>query len=147
VIARYLEAEQRNRDNAGLAITPANYKFKFKGEQITETGKRVYVFGLMPRTSRIGLFKGELWLDADSCLPVYEKGRLAKNPSIFFKRVDFEQAFLIQNGRAVPQQMSSVITTRLVGKVQLNVNYSNYVESSYNESEGPAPAFGNASSQ
>lgn len=126
VIARYLQAEQQSQADPKLAITPANYKFRLKGEHITDAGMRAYVFALVPRHKAIGSFKGEMWLDASTCLPVYEKGRLSKNPSIFFKKVDFERAFAIQNGQAVPQRISSVITTRLIGKVQLDVSYSNY---------------------
>ncbi|HEY7210987.1 MAG TPA: hypothetical protein VH477_11995 [Bryobacteraceae bacterium] len=147
VIARYLQAEQQNQGNPKFAVTPANYKFKFKGERITDEGKRVYVFALTPRTKAIGLFKGELWLDQSSYLPVFEKGRLSKNPSIFFKKVDFERAFVIQNGEAVPQRINSIISTRLVGRVELNVTYSNYAESPYPEIEANSPGVGNLSSR
>ncbi len=124
VIARYLQAEQQGQRDASLAIAPVNYKFKMKGEK-NESGEDVYVFQVSPRKKRVGLFKGEIWLDARSYLPVYEKGRLVKNPSIFFKKVDFERAFAIQNGVSVPARMNSTINTRLVGKVELNVSYSN----------------------
>ncbi len=128
VIARYLQAEQQSQADSRFAITPTNYKFHLKGEQITETGKRAYVFEVMPRNRTTGLFKGEIWLDAGTYLTVYEKGRLSKNPSVFFKKVDFERAFAIQNGQAVPKHLNSVITTRLVGKVQLDVSYSHYAQ-------------------
>ena len=126
VIARYLQAEQQGQADPKLSITPGNYKFRLKGERVLDASKRVYVFELAPRNRTNGLFKGEIWLDSSTYLPVYEKGRLSKNPSIFFKRVDFERAFAIQNGQAVPQSMNSVILTRLVGKVQLDISYSNY---------------------
>lgn len=122
VIARYLQAEQQGQGKQDLAITPTNYKFKFRGERGV-LGKDVYVFQLSPRHKKVGLFKGELWLSAANYLPVYEKGRLVKNPSIFFKKVDFERAFAIQNGAQVPAHMVSTIQTRLVGKVELEVNY------------------------
>lgn len=124
VIARYLQAEQQGQGKQDLAITPANYKFKFRGERGV-LGRDVYVFQLSPRRKKVGLFKGELWLDAGSYLPVYEKGRFVKNPSIFFKKVDFERAFAIQNGVPVPAHLVSTIQTRLVGKVELDVNYLN----------------------
>ena len=126
VIARYLQTEQRGKGSEDLAITPANYKFKYRGERDI-LAKRVYVFQLSPRHKKVGLFKGEVWLDAGSYLPVYEKGRLVKNPSIFFKKVDFERAFAIQNGVPVPAHMTSTIQTRIVGKVELDVNYSSPV--------------------
>jgi hypothetical protein len=124
VIARYLQAEQEGHGKQNLAVTPENYKFKFRGERGV-LGKDVYVFQLSPRHKRVGLFKGELWLDAGNYLPVYEKGRLVKNPSIFFKKVDFERAFAIQNGAPVPAHLTSTIHTRLIGKVELDVSYLN----------------------
>ena len=128
VIARYLQAEQQGQANSKMSITPLNYRFHSKGVRRTPSGEDVFVVALSPRKHAAGLFKGEMWLDYSTCLPVYEKGRLVKNPSIFFKKVDFERAFAIHNGRAVPQHMSSVITTRLVGKVELDVNYTNFSE-------------------
>lgn len=135
VIARYLEAEQQTRDKQNLAVTPVNYKFKFKGERAVAGDHHIYVFEVAPRKKRVGLFKGEMWLDAASFLPVYEKGRLVKSPSIFFKRVQFERAYQIQNGLAVPEHMSSSIDTRLVGRVELNVRYSKFALSDSDENQ------------
>jgi hypothetical protein len=128
VIGRYLEAEQQGQGDQRLNVTPANYKFRFKGAKQYAGGSDVYVFQLSPRKKRVGLFRGEIWLDASTCLPVLEKGRLVKNPSVFFKKVDFERDFAIQNGTAVPERMSSTIDTRLVGKVELNISYSNFAQ-------------------
>lgn len=124
VIARYLEAEQQVKGDSGLALIPTNYKFKFKGEREANTGLNVYVFQVSPWRKRTGLFKGEVWLDAETHLPVYEKGRLVKNPSVFFKKIEFERAFTVRNGAPVPAHMRSIIETRVVGRVELDVNYS-----------------------
>lgn len=126
VIARYLQAEQQSQGDQSLAITPANYKFKYKGEKSEDNNQDVYVFQISPRKKKVGLFKGEICLDPKTYLPVFEKGRFVKNPSIFFKKVDFERAFTIQNGVAVPQSTSSTIDVRLIGKVTLAVNYSKF---------------------
>ena len=126
VIARFLEAEQQGQGDQNISITPENYKFKFKGQKQVDDGHSVYVFQLSPRKKKVGLFKGEMWLDAKTTLPVVEKGRLVKNPSIFFKKVDFERDFIINNGVALPEHMSSIIDTRLIGKVELNIDYSNF---------------------
>ena len=124
VIARYLQAEQQGQDDKTLALSPANYKFKLKGRKSKEDGNNVYVFQVCPRQKRIGLFKGELWLDATSYLPVLEKGILVRNPSVFFRHVQFERNFAVLNGSLVPARTSSVISTRLVGKVNLSIAYS-----------------------
>jgi hypothetical protein len=126
VIGRYLEAESQSQGDMSLAVVPANYKFKYKGEKTEPDGRQVYEFQVTPRKKKIGLFKGDIDLDASTYLPVYEKGRFVKNPSIFFKKVDFERTFNIQNGVAVPQNVSSTIDARLIGKVELNINYSNF---------------------
>lgn len=123
VIARYLTAEKQAQGDNTMAINLENYKFRYRGEK-TEQGEEVYVFQLAPRKKRVGLFKGEMWLDAKSYLPVYEKGRLVKNPSIFFKKVDFERQFAIRNGISVPERMTSTIHARFVGKVELTINYN-----------------------
>jgi hypothetical protein len=126
VIGRYLQAEQQGQGDMSLALLPANYKFKYKGEKTTPDGKLVYVFQVSPHKKKVGLFKGEIELDAATYLPVLEKGRFVKNPSFFFKKVDFERTFNIQNGVAVPQKMCSTIDARLIGKVELNIDYSNF---------------------
>lgn len=137
VIARYLEAEKQGQGDQDIAITPKNYKFKFKGEKEADGGLRAYVFQLSPNKKRVGLFKGELWLDTRTCLPVYEKGRLVKNPSVFFKQVDFERGFSIQDGLSVPSYVSSVINTHLIGKVELKVNFSKIQHETTAESGEP----------
>lgn len=128
VIARYLQAEQQTQSDPGLTLTPANYRFKLKGERAIQGSENVYMFQVSPRKKRVGLFKGEVWLDATSYLPVVEKGRLVKNPSIFFKKVDFERDFAIQNGVSVPAHMTSTINTRVVGIVELDINYTNVAD-------------------
>jgi hypothetical protein len=126
VIARYLDAEKRGQDNQRLAITLDNYKFKYKGMHKLQNGQRIYVVFLQPRRNEVGLFKGEMWLDAQSYLPVMESGKFVKNPSVFFKKVEFVREFAIENGKAIPQHMDSTIDARLIGKVNLSIDYSRF---------------------
>jgi len=126
IIARYLAAETQaqSADESSLAITPANYKFKFKGHS-GQDENQIYIFQLTPRKKRVGLFKGELWIDAATCLPVRESGRLVKTPSIFLKRVEFVREYYIRGGVAVPLQVASTAETRLVGRAEVTVHYRN----------------------
>jgi hypothetical protein len=126
IIARYLAAETQaqSADESSLAITPANYKFKFKGHS-GQGENQIYIFQLTPREKRVGLFKGELWIDAATCLPVRESGRLVKTPSIFLKRVEFVREYYIRGGVAVPLQVASTAETRLVGRAEVTVHYRN----------------------
>jgi len=124
VIARYLTAEVQAQGGQDLSISPLNYKFKFKGVQ-EQNGRDTYVFRLSPRKKRVGLFKGELWLDAKTYMPVRESGRFVKSPSIFFKKMEFVRTYELEGGVSVPQRIDSRVDTRIVGPVELSINFSN----------------------
>ena len=126
VIARYLQAEVQAQDTSQqVAITPANYKFKYKGQQ-RRNDQVVHVLQLSPHKKKVGLFKGELWLDPETYLPVRESGRLVKNPSVFLKRVDFVRDYRIENGVAYPKRIDSIVDTRLIGRAEIHINFTNY---------------------
>jgi hypothetical protein len=127
VITRYLtaEAEAQRDQPASLAVTPENYKFKYKG-QASLDGRPVHIFQVTPKQKRQGLYKGDLWIDAATFLRVQESGYLVKNPSIFLKKIAFIRRYVIQNGIAVPRQIQTEIQTRLVGKAELTIDYSHF---------------------
>jgi len=127
VIARYLtaEAEAQKNQAPAMAVTPANYKFKYKGlAQLN--GRSAHLFQVTPRRKRTGLFKGEVWIDASTFLRVQESGYLVKSPSIFLKRVVFLRTYEIRDGLSLPRQVQSTVETRLVGKAELTIDFSNY---------------------
>jgi negative regulator of sigma E activity len=134
VIARYLtaEAEAQKEQSPLLAVTPENYKFKYKGRNRLD-GRDVHVFQVTPRKKRQGMFKGEVWIDAATYLRVQESGCLVKNPSIFLKRVEFVRKYEIRDGISVPRQVQSVVDTRLVGKAELTIDFTNF------SIDGPKP--------
>lgn len=127
VIARYLtaEVEAQKSQAPSMAVVPANYKFKYRGLSEFE-GRAAYVFQVTPKKKRVGLFRGELWIDAATYLRVQETGYLVKSPSIFLKRVAFTRIYEIQNGISVPRQVQSVVQTRVVGKAELTIDFSNF---------------------
>ena len=124
VIARYLAADEQAQGNESwsLAVTPVNYKFKYKG-LVNQDGRDVYRFEVAPKKKRVGLFKGELWLDAETCLPVREAGRLVKNPSIFLRRIEFVREYDINNGLAIPLRIQTTVDTRIVGRAELTIRF------------------------
>ena len=127
VIERYLtaEAEAQQDEPAALAVTPANYKFQYKGQNQMD-GRGIHVFQVTPKHKLRGLFKGEVWIDAATYLPVQESGYLIKSPSIFVKRVAFVRKFEIRDGVSVPLQVQSTVDTRLFGKAELTVDFTNF---------------------
>ncbi|MGI8741633.1 MAG: hypothetical protein ACR2NN_03490 [Bryobacteraceae bacterium] len=125
VIARYLAADAQAQEGPNISISPENYKFKYKGLQNPD-GTSVYVFQLSPRKKRVGLFKGELWLDPATAMPVRESGRFVKTPSIFLKKMEFVRFYEMQNGVSIPQRVESMVDTRLFGRVELNINFTHF---------------------
>ena len=125
VITRYMtaEAEALKSESTTMAVTPVNYKFKYKG-LLERDGRQVYAFHVSPRKKRAGLFVGELWLDPETHLRVRESGRLVKNPSVFLRKVEFVRDYSIQGGVAIPAHAQYSVDTRLVGKTNLSVAFS-----------------------
>jgi len=123
VIARYLTADSEPRDPGALAITPANYRFRLKYVTGSEKGI-VYIFQLTPRKKKVGLFKGELWVDGETGMPLRESGQLVKNPSIFIKSIRFVREYEIQGGVAIPKRFESAVDVRLVGRAELRIEFS-----------------------
>jgi hypothetical protein len=128
VINRYLaaEAEAQAEGSEAVAVTPENYNFKYKGRRLLD-GRDTHEFEVTPKHKRQVLFKGELWIDAQSYLRVQESGYLVKSPSVFLKRVEFVRKYEIRDGISVPKEEQSVVDTRLgVGKLEMTVEFSNY---------------------
>jgi hypothetical protein len=127
VIGRYLQAERQAKSEYGasLAVTPANYKFKYRGT-VDYAGRVAHVFQVSPREKRVGLYKGELWIDQETDLPLREWGVLVKNPSVFLKSVYFVRDYTIYDGVSVPRRLISDVSTRLFGKAHLTIWYENF---------------------
>ncbi len=124
VIVRYLTAEKQSQDIAQMALSPKNYKFKYKG-QFAESGHITHVFQVSPRKKMVGLYKGELWVDAATYLPVRESGRFVKNPSVFLKKIEFVREYEIKDGVAFPSHIESRVDTRFWGPAEMDISFKN----------------------
>lgn len=139
VIARYLSAEQEATSaSTDAGINPKNYKFKYK-RQDQFNGSRIHVYELNPRKKKVGLFKGELWIDEESALPVRETGQFVKNPSVFLKKVLFTRTYAMHYGIALPAHIESTVETRIAGKAELDIKYSNFIAAFQLDLEPGAP--------
>jgi hypothetical protein len=124
VIAKYLDLEQGEREKGSIAITPANYKFQINAI-ITQNDGQTYIFKLTPKRKAIGLFKGELWLDGATGMPLKETGQLVKTGSAWLKSIRFVRDYEMRNGISVIKHLQSTVDVRVVGKAELSANYSN----------------------
>ena len=128
VIAKYLELEQDERQKGSIAITPANYKFQINAiitQNNQQQDQQIYIFKLTPKRKAIGLFKGELWLDGATGMPLKETGQLVKSGSPWLKSVRFVRDYEMRNGISVLKHLQSTVDVRVFGKAELNASYSN----------------------
>jgi len=123
-ITKYLALEQGEREKGSISITPANYKFQINAI-ITQDDKQTYIFKLSPKRKAIGLFKGELWLDGATGMPLKETGQLVKTGSAWLKSVRFVRDYEMRDGISVLKHLQSTMDVRVVGKAELSLNYSN----------------------
>jgi hypothetical protein len=145
VILRLLQSEATHveKDDPSLnALSPANYKFSYKGT--TQLQERVvHVYHVKPRHKRAGLFKGRIYLDAYTGSMVRAEGRVVKTPSIFLKQVEFAQDYADVDSFTFPVHIHSEARARIVGRVVVDISYSDYhVASSAVQAES-APHLGN----
>ena len=133
VVARYMSAEaDASRKLAlgdpklkSIGITRDNYKFSYKGLGMLND-RQVYIFQLTPKQKRLGLFKGEIWVDSLTFQTLRESGTFVKSPSIYLSKVHFVRQYEIQDGLAIPTRVSSVIETRMVGKAEIDIRFSGF---------------------
>lgn len=137
VITKYMAGEADLAENTlDSGINPKNYKFKFKRLE-SYNGRQVHVYELNPRKKQLGLFKGELWIDDETALPVRETGSLVKSPSVFLKKVNFTRTYVVYNGAALPEHVESTVETRIAGKAEIDIHYTNFCAESGNPHPTP----------
>ena len=120
VIARYLNAEQHAAalPASSLALTPANYKFRYMG---ASSGTPLYVFRITPRKKRYGMINGELWIDGATGLLIHEAGYLVKKPSIFIRHFKMVRDVSLQDRAPYIRTTQIEIDARLVGRAELTI--------------------------
>jgi hypothetical protein len=141
VIARYLAAESEGRENGTIAIAPANYKFRYTG-RIVQNGQTTVILQVTPRKKAIGLFKGELWIDADTGMPLRESGEFVKSPSVFLKKIAFVRDYELRDGVSIPKHIASRVDTRVVGRAELQIEFSNFTKQENAEDDSVTVANG-----
>ena len=127
VILRLLQSEvdHQKEDPALNAISPANYKFSYKGT--TEIANRVvHIYQVKPREKRAGLFKGKIYLDVLNGSLVRAEGKLVKSPSLFVKKVEFVQDYAEVDSFTFPIHIHSEAQARIVGRAIVDIYDSDY---------------------
>ena len=121
VIARYLRMQEQleGLPLSSVEITPANYKFHYKGE--VGTGSALaYVYQITPRKKQDGLIRGELWIDSGSGAAILQAGRFVKMPSHLFGRIDIVRDTQLLEGNHWIRTTHVTIQTR-AGRGELTI--------------------------
>jgi hypothetical protein len=128
VIVRLLQSEVdhvQKDDPAQTAISPANYKFSYRGQ--SQIGDRlVEVFQVKPRKKRLGLFKGRIYLDAHTGALARVEGTAVKSPSFFVKNIQFVQDYADFDSFTLPVHVHSEARARIVGRTVVDIVHRDY---------------------
>ena len=121
VIARFLAHDAKPPEAvAGAGVTRQNYSLLYDRTS-TYNGLVAYVFHLRPMRKRVGLFEGELWLDATTAAPLRLWGDFVKSPSIFVRTFRFVQDYQRIGQCSQPLRLLLTVETRIAGKVEMAV--------------------------
>ena len=128
VITRLLQAEVEHvqkDDSSTMAFTEANYKFSYKGMQGID-GRTLHVFQLKPRRRRVGLLKGNMFLDARTGSRVHLEGVPSKSPSVFLSKIRVSQDFADFGPFTLPVHLHSEAKASIVGRTIVDIYQRDY---------------------
>jgi hypothetical protein len=132
LIARYLDEEQKAKAYGAMTIAPSEYQFEIKAI-LKHAGQSTYIFDVSPYKNDSGKFRGELWVDGATGMPLRESGQMVKSPHLLLANLRFTRDYELRNGVAFVKHFQSSTDVRLlgVGRAELDVNFGNV---------SPAPA-------
>jgi hypothetical protein len=121
VISRFLASQTaEGRNNADLAIADQNYRFRYAGDS-SYNGRAAVVFRVEPRSRRVGLFRGELWIDRETARPLREWGEFVKSPSMFLSNIRFVRDYATSSLDSHPVRIILSLKAAFVGPAELTM--------------------------
>jgi hypothetical protein len=121
VIARFLSADTRLKTGGEAAeIAPNNYRLSYKGT-VDYDHRTAFVFVTQPKRKGAGLFKGELWIDAETARPLREWGELVKSPSTFLHHVYFVRDYASSTADPAVRRIIVRLQAAFAGPVELTM--------------------------
>jgi hypothetical protein len=140
VIARFLAHDAKPPEEVtGTGVTRQNYSFLYDRTS-SYNGLVAYVFHLKPMRKRVGLFEGELWLDATTAAPLRLWGDFVKSPSIFVRNFRLVQDYQHIGQCFQPLRLLLTVETRIAGKVEMAVWLHPIDSQSATAADGCGPA-------
>jgi len=128
VIVPYLIARERLEaiPTSTLAITPANYRFRYRGE--VGTGENLaYMYQITPKKHQEGLIEGQIWISAASGAIVFQQGRFVKTPRVLAGKIEIACDTTLLNGQPAIRVTHAMIETPRFGRGELTITEASAV--------------------
>ena len=121
VISRYLAADVAQRPNSGdFALAADSYHIERAGE-VDYNGRVAQVYRVSPKRKKAGMFRGELWLDTVTALPLRVWGDMVKSPSTFLSHPRFVRDYSLVENESRPRRLILTARAAFVGDVQMTI--------------------------
>ena len=121
VIARFLARDAKPAANMEDApLSRRSYRVTYE-KSADYNGVTAYVYHVNPRRKSAGVFRGELWLAADTAAPLRLWGDLVKSPSMLIRGFRFVQDYRMGGTCPQPLRLLLTVRTRIVGTVEVAV--------------------------
>jgi len=114
------------------AITPANYRFQFLGEDQLD-GRPCYVVEATPTRKAKYLFEGKVWIDSEDFAVAKIEGQPANNPSWWTRKIHFVRRYEKVGDFWLPLSDESVNEVRIFGVYILSIEHQDYEVTTENQ--------------
>ena len=119
VIARFLSADTK-APSEDLALTTRNYRFDYQRTS-DYSGRVAFVYRMTPFQRKVGLFRGELWLDAETARPLREWGQFVKSPSWMLSDIYFVRDYEARSADPQPRRLILKLHAAFAGPAELTM--------------------------
>ena len=107
------------------ALTPANYDFRFTGEE--DIGPyHCYVLEAVPKRKDKYLFEGRIWVESHDFAVARIEGHPAKRLSFWVNQADFVREYQKLEGFWLPLRDKTQVSVRFHGRRVFTIDYSQY---------------------
>jgi hypothetical protein len=115
LVRRMLVGEaEAERKHLGTDLSAENYSFRFIRQE-NVVGQRCYVLELLPRRREQYLLQGDIWVDADTYLPLRFEGEFAKSPSWWVRNVRLTFVYSDVGGMWLQTSTEAAADVRILG--------------------------------
>jgi outer membrane lipoprotein-sorting protein len=115
LVRRMLVGEaEAERKHLGTDLSAENYHFRFIREE-NVIGQRCYVLELLPRRNEQYLLRGDIWVDAETYLPLRFEGEFAKSPSWWVRNLRLTFVYSEVGGMWLQTSTQAAADVRILG--------------------------------